>query len=127
MNELIGKMMIKKDKSLRFDSARAFFNNDGSVWMRLTRAATLEVIHLAADQGQVVVMVEGGIWQNPGFMSQLDAIWKSVIDPPCDTRVALTSNRDAADFVRACPERVDTFIITAPPITGYRHKQDEPS
>ena len=116
--------MAEKDIRVRYESANDFFELDGSIWMKLTRTAAIEVIQMAADNGQIVVMIEGGIWQNPGFMSQLDAIWKSVIDPPCDDRVASASNRDAANFVKVCPDRIDTFIITAPSITGYPHKQD---
>jgi hypothetical protein len=114
-------MKQKGNRGVRFDDPDSFFEEDGSVWMRLTRAGAVEVARRASNQKIIIVMVEGGAWQYPGFKSKLDAIWKSKIDPPCDVKAAEHSNRQAKNFIENCSSETDVFIITAPPITGYRH------
>ena len=125
MIELSGAMTPEKPRSERFDDANYFFEVNGSAWMRLTRGAAIAVTHQAANESFVVVAVEGGIWQNPGFMSQLDAIWHSKDDPPCSKQDAILINRQASNFIENCSDRVETFILTVPSITGYEHQKNQ--
>lgn len=118
-------MTPEQSRAERFDDAKSFFELSGSAWMRLTREAAIAVAHQAANESFVVVAVEGGIWQEPGFMSQLDAIWYSKADPPCSKQEAILINQKASNFIEHCSNRVDTFILTVPSITGYEHQRGQ--
>ena len=91
--------------------------------MRLDPVAAIQVCRACADHGLVVARVEGGVWRHPGFESRLDCIWNGT-DPPVDTEVATSNNREAAAFIERQREKHDVFIVTAPPMTGWPHKRD---
>lgn len=86
--------------------------------MRLTAQAAKEVCLRAASRGLVVSRIEGGIWQNPGFMSRLDCIWDGKA-PPITAEDAHKSNLRAADYIEAESGVHDVFILTAPSIAGW--------
>lgn len=104
-----------------YDDAEDFFSLNGSVSMRLTPEAAVEVCLSSAGQGLVVACLEGGVWQNPGFMSRLDCIWDGA-EPPISAEAAQENNYKAAAFVKKMSGEHDVFILTAPPITGWPHK-----
>lgn len=119
------------DRSKRYKSADDFFDPIGSVTMRLTVEAALEVCKRAAGYDLIVVRIEGGIWHFPGIEARRDCIWDGY-DPPISREGAEENNRLGAQFIRLRREAYDydVFIITTSSITGYRHKRavaDEPS
>ena len=102
-----------KDKAARFLKASEFFKRNGSVWMRLSKAAAYDVTSSALDNGILIGMIEGGVWQGPGFMPRTGCIWSSTINPPVDEGLAAKSNRDAGNFILATDLEIDTFILTS--------------
>jgi hypothetical protein len=108
------------DRSRLYTRGDDFYELNGSVSMRLSAGAAIEVCRSAASHGLVVARVEGGIWRNPGFESRLDCIWDGV-DPPVDLERTSINNAAAAEFVASMGETHDVFILTAPPF-GHRAK-----
>jgi hypothetical protein len=109
------------DKSKIYTDMNDFFLLGGSVAMRLSPDAAVAVCRNAAVNGLVVARVEGGIWHFPGFESRLDCIWDG-IDPPADYDHAEKNNQQAAAFIERQKEVHNVFILTAPPIQGWPHK-----
>lgn len=109
------------DRGKLYRDSEDFFRLGGSVTMRLTRAAACEVCEQAAAKGILVARIEGGVWQDPGFESRLDAIWDGA-DPPISTEDAHQNNLAARAFVEKQPSLHTAFILTAPPISGWPHK-----
>ena len=112
---------MKPDHKKRYDYPEDFFSLRGSVTMRLTATAAIEVCKLAADRGLIVLRVEGGNWHHPGFQPSLDCIWDGV-DPPVSTERAHEINLKAAAFINMMTEEYDVFIITSSSITDYPYK-----
>jgi len=110
------------NRNVLIDSAAAFFANEGSVWMRLSPRAAIDVCLGAADNGKVVARIEGGIWHAPGFEARHDCIWDGA-DPPIDGAAAHRNNLAAAAFIREEMDRHTVFILTAPPLSGWPHKK----
>jgi hypothetical protein len=110
------------DHGRLYDAAEDFFDLKGSVVMKLTPAAAIEVCKEAARRGLVVARIEGGIWHNPGFEARLDCIWDGA-DPPLDRQEAEANNVLAAEFVRSESGIHGAFILTAPPLEGWPHKR----
>lgn len=106
------------DKSLLYESPQAFFDLGGSVTMRLSPRAAMQVCADAARKGLVVARVEGGIWHAPGFESRLDCIWDGQ-DPPLDQAQASGNNQEAAQFIASQTPAHSAFILTAPPLAGW--------
>lgn len=115
-------MSVERGK--RYEQASDFFSLNGSVTMRLSPDAAIEVCGSAAAHGLVVARIEGGIWLNPGFESRLDCIWDGA-DPPLDTAAAHANNVLAIQFIESKRKFHDVFILTAPPITGWSHRAKE--
>lgn len=111
-------------RDVLFDHAGDFFSLKGSVWMRLTPAAAVDVCIRAAAEGLVVARIEGGVWHAPGFEARHDCIWDGA-DPPISESEAHLNNLTAADFIREEMECHDVFILTAPPISGWPHKMQD--
>ncbi|MGE8567061.1 MAG: colicin immunity protein [Achromobacter sp.] len=109
---------MKVDRQHRYESSNEFFTLDGSVIMKLSTDAAVEVCELAAQRGLVVARIEGGIWHSPGFEARLDCIWDGA-DPPVELKVAEENNMEAANFIRSEREMHDVFIITAPRRSGW--------
>ncbi len=86
--------------------------------MRLSREAAIEVARSAADHGFIVLGIESGQWQAPGFKSNIEYIWDSVATAPFSERTIRFSNRDAGNFLQVCPEILDVFILTAKKVFG---------
>jgi hypothetical protein len=105
-----------------FDSAEDFFRLGGSVVMKLTPAAAVEVCKRAAERGFIIARIEGGIWEAPWFEARLDCIWDGA-DPPIDKDRAQKNNELAAQFIQREMRQHNAFILTAPPITGWPHKE----
>lgn len=103
------------DRLRRYEDSSEFFSLNGSVTMRLTREAAIEVCARAVSQGRVVSRIEGGIWRDPYFEERLDCIWGGV-DPPATKDVAERNNMEAQDFIKS--SEADVFLITAPAISG---------
>lgn len=112
---------MNSPRDVLFENAIDFFSRDGSVWMRLSPTAAVEVCMAAAAQGKVVARIEGGIWHAPGFEARHDCIWDGA-DPPISESDAHLNNLSAADFIREEMEFHTVFILTAPPISGWPHK-----
>ncbi|MEX3934363.1 colicin immunity protein [Paraburkholderia phymatum] len=106
------------DKQTRYTASSDFFELRGSVVMKLSAEAAIEVCMIAADRGLVIARIEGGIWHNPGFEARVDCIWDG-IDPPTSVEDARLNNLAAADFVVSELDQHDTFVITAPSIHGW--------
>lgn len=102
------------DRLRRYDDWMDFFRLDGSVVMRLTRAAAIEVSARAASRYRVISRVEGGVWRNPYFEARGDCIWDG-IDPPTSVEAAEQNNVAAQHFIRDA--EADVFILTAPLIS----------
>jgi hypothetical protein len=113
---------MKDTKSRRYDVASEFFDLDGHAWMLLSPQAAIEVCEQASHRGLVVARVEGGIWHAGLFEPRIDCIWDGA-DPPIDVEAAAVNNARAADFIRLRSDHHDTFVLTAPPIAGWPHRQ----
>jgi len=117
---------MRVNRQKLYDSASDYFDLDGSVIMKLSRAAAINVCRQAVARGLLIVMIEGGITRpNNTFEARSDAIWKG-IDPPIDLDHAEQNNFRAADFIRSRARDYNTFIITDAPLTGYRHREVAP-
>jgi hypothetical protein len=104
-----------------YESAEDFFRLGGSVVMKLSPTAAIEVCNKAADRGFLVARIEGGIWSAPQFEARLDCIWDGA-DPPIDKDGARRNNEIAAQFIKDEMGRHNAFVLTTPPITGWAHK-----
>jgi hypothetical protein len=100
------------DKRLLYDSPDAFFDLNGSVNMRLSPRAAMQVCAEAARKGFLIARVEGGIWHAPGFEFRLDCIWDGH-DPPLDQEQASGNNQEAAQFIASQALSHSVFILTA--------------
>jgi hypothetical protein len=112
------------DHSRLYASPEDFFEQHGSVVMKLTPAAAIGVCEEAASRNLVVARIEGGIWHNPGFEARLDCIWDGA-DPPIDRRGAEANNARAAEFIKSQSAAHGAFILTAPPLEGWPHKKKD--
>ena len=111
------------DRRRLYESPEDFFGLGGSVVMKLTPSAAIDVCLAAAARGIVVARIEGGVWCNPGFEARVDCIWDGK-DPPMSEQLAHTNNLNAAQFIRDEAAVHSAFIITAPPITGWPHLKE---
>ena len=109
------------DRQKLYESSVEYFDLGGSVVMKLSRNAALEVCGAAAGHDLLIVMIEGGIKDQRGFEARLDAIWKGA-DPPANHDLAERNNAEAADFIRSQDALYNAFIVTDAPLTGYRHR-----
>lgn len=118
---MAAKMSTKPqvDRSRRYENGDDFFALDGSVAMRLSRAAAVRVCDEGASRGFVVARIEGGNWEPPYFVSRLDCIWDGV-DPPVSPDAADQNNAAAKAFLLEAPAEFDVFIITAPSLLGWK-------
>jgi hypothetical protein len=121
-----GSTKVSVDRSRVYTSEHDFYELHGSVSMKLSPAAAMDVCRSAASRGLVVTRVEGGIWRNPGFESRLDCIWDGV-DPPVDLERASVNNVAAAMFVATKSRDHDVFILTAPSQGFFRSRIREAS
>jgi hypothetical protein len=106
------------DRKKLYSSAKDFFIFKGSIVMKLTPDAAIDVCECAVESGLVIARIEGGIWHFPGFEARLDCIWDGV-SPPVDFDVAERNNIAAANFIREERAVHDAFIITAPSLAGW--------
>lgn len=102
---------MKIDPQQRYDFSNDFFALEGSVVMKLSADAAIEVCKRASQHGLVIARVEGGLWHFPGFEARLDCIWDGV-ELPVDTRAAEKNNLAAAEFIRSERQIHDVFIVT---------------
>lgn len=109
------------DRSHLYEPAKDFFALQGSVVMRLSPTAAIDVCSQAAHERLVVARVEGGIWRAPFFESRLDCIWDGA-DPPLSQESAHLNKLAASAFIQSQAAAQGAFILTAPPISGWRHK-----
>jgi len=93
-----------------YDNASEFFDLDGNCIMYLTKLAAIDVCESAAKKELCIYMIEGGYWKEPGFQSNLGAIWS------CEEQVIdiEDTNQKAIIFINNINESegVDTFILT---------------
>lgn len=89
-----------------------FFNGDFLEHDRLSRAAAYNVALKAIDRLALISMIEGGIWQDPGFMPRISCIWTSLQDCNSPVEHGRKSNTDAANFIAQADMEIDTFILT---------------
>ena len=104
-----------KDTSKRFLSAPDYFESGAKIWMRMSRCAAVEVAKIAFKKGYIIEIIEGGVWQGPGFMPRTSCIWHCAITPPYTDRNVSASNRDAKNFILVADLEIDTFILTSRP------------
>ncbi|WP_412473075.1 colicin immunity protein [Burkholderia stabilis] len=114
--------MMSIDHYRVYDSSDDFFSLAGSIVMKLTAEAAVDVCDRATRQGFVVARIEGGIWHNPGFEARVDCIWDGA-DPPIDLDAAERNNQRAAEFIRSESPPHDVFVVTAPPITDWEPRR----
>jgi hypothetical protein len=108
------------ERGRRYENDNDFFDLDGSVVMRLTRVAAIQVCSNAASRNILVARIEGGNWKDPYYVSRLDCIWDGA-DPPISVEDAEVNNAAARQFLELVAEEFDVFIITAPSILGWKH------
>ena len=108
---------MSPDRSVLYDSADSFFTLSGSVVMKLTPAAAIQVCREAGRRGIMVLRVEGGIWHSPGFEARIDCIWDGA-DPPTNQAKVHDNNVRAARFIQAESSVHSAFILTTTSITG---------
>ncbi|RQQ77753.1 colicin immunity protein, partial [Burkholderia stagnalis] len=101
------------DRKRRYEMADDFFSLGGSIVMKLTVDAAIEVCEQAAQHGVIVSRIEGGIWHPPGFEARMDCIWDAKIDPPVNDDLTEKSNLEAAEFIREESQVHDVFIVVA--------------
>lgn len=89
--------------------------------MKFSREAAVSLCRMAAASGCVVARIEGGVWHDPGFEARLDSIWDGA-EPPISLVGAAANNDRAAEHISGERLDYDTFVITAPPVTGWPHK-----
>ena len=114
---------MKGDRRRLYADEQDFYALEGSVAMKLTPEASVAVCRSAAGHGLVIARIEGGIWHDPGFEARYDCIWDGA-DPPLSAEAAQVNNDAAKEFIEKQREIHGAFILTAPPITGWRHKHD---
>lgn len=116
---------MKGERGKLYSTACEFYDLEGSVVMKLTPEAAIQVCLTAVDYQLVVARIEGGIWHHPGFEARLDCIWNGM-DPPLSDSEAKGNNHRAAEYIEKQSNMHDVFILTAPPITGWPHKKRRP-
>lgn len=99
------------DRQKLYLSADDFFRLNGSVAMKLSSDAAVQVCERSSSYGLIVGRFEGGIWHSPGFEARIDCIWDG-LDPPLDTASVIQNNINAANFIRLEAKDHDAFIIT---------------
>ena len=104
------------------DSANIFFAAGGRGTLKFTPDAAVKICLSAATLGYVVARIEGGIWHSPGFEARLDCIWDGA-DPPISLLQAQENNAAAAHFIKAESALHNAFVLTAPPLRGWRHNE----
>lgn len=72
---------MNSTREMLFENATDFFSLEGSVWMRLSPTAAVEICMTAATHGRIVARIEGGIWHSPGFEARLDCTWDGAYPP----------------------------------------------
>ncbi len=103
---------MKVDRQTLYHAAKDFFDHAGNAVMKLSRTAAIELCLDAANQGLLVVKLEGGIWSNGTFEARLDAIWDGA-DPPVKKQDAYENNCTAANFIRSRHPGYNAFVVTA--------------
>jgi hypothetical protein len=106
---------VKGERNKLYDSAAAFFDLEGSISMKLTPEAALQVCSAAGSRGQAIARVEGGIWHDPGFEARIDCIWDAS-GPPFPRASAESNNEAAAAFIREQSPDHTAFVITTMPV-----------
>jgi len=87
--------------------------SDYDIGLRLSRWVAYNLARDFADHATIVLMIEGGIWQDPGFMPRTSCIWTSLPGSEASISDARKSNYDAANFIAQADMEIDTFILTA--------------
>ena len=91
------------------ENAEDFFSERGNSTMVLSRAAAEEVCHRAIVRDQVVVRIEGGIWNGVTFQARRDAIWDADIDRACKDPVGRADI--AVKFLADMPLEYNAFVL----------------
>lgn len=115
---------MKGDRTRLYNFANEFYDLDGSVVMKLSPIAAIDVCRTAAAHGLVIARIEGGMWHNPGFEARYDCIWDGA-SPPVTLAVAEKNNGEAERFIEQAMENHDAFILTAPPIIGWPNAKNK--
>ena len=113
---------MKGDHGKLYLKSRYFYELEGSAAMMLSASAAVDVCRTAAGHKLVIARIEGGIWHNPGFEARYDCIWDGA-DPPLGIEEAKANNELAAAFIDRQSRTHGAFILTAPSVTGWPHKQ----
>jgi len=79
--------------------------------MKLTPDAAADVCRSAAARGLAVLIVEGGIWRDPGFEPRVDCIWNSCIKLLSSREGMILLNKEACEFVEDSARRGHSAFI----------------
>lgn len=92
-------------------SADSYFLENGTARMILSPSAAEGVCTSALAKGQLVTVVEGGIWRDPQFEARLDCIWWGSL-PPLSWSEAKENNELAKKFITSETPMHSAFIVT---------------
>ena len=98
-----------------------FFTQDSDEELFLSVSAAIDVCRLAAEHGLVIARIEGGVFREGKFMPRVACIWDGS-DPPVSKRLAERNNREACEFILSERSEHNAFVVTAPPISGWPHR-----
>ncbi|OWJ64173.1 colicin immunity protein [Inquilinus limosus] len=104
---------MKGPRSILYDRAQDFFDLEGNYVMTLTPQAALDVCQSLIEKNLVALMIEGGIWRNPGLEPRLDCIWNARPKNLSTSEGINITNKQAYKFIKE-EHRLghDVFILT---------------
>jgi hypothetical protein len=108
------------DKKKLHHEVPNFFADPRRNAYRISAKPAIEICKAAANEGFLILGVEGGIWHDPGFGSRLDSLWGKV-GLPVTFKEAKKLNEEAARFIEKESKRIapglgrkhDVFILTS--------------
>lgn len=94
-------------RQVRFEESAAFFSENGSGWMKLSKEAARDAVGQLLADGKAISGIEAGIWHHPGFEARIDGILSE--REGCSN--GITESEANAYFDEIDPD-YDTFILT---------------
>jgi hypothetical protein len=93
-----------------------FFQREKRLSMKFSRSAARALIERAASEGFAILRYEGGAYRDGLFKASLSAIWDRYRGHYTKEFLEV-GNLEAIRSLEEEPEEIDTFIITAKPIS----------
>jgi len=100
------------DEELQDDPA-VFFDSQEDAEIFLSRAAAIRVAEECHMKKVLILAVAPGVFDKKGFEPSFVDDWEPVACEQLATDQVWRSNRDAANFIRACRNKFNAFLITA--------------